>query len=33
MKLLVLCALVAAAAAWPRFGMMADSPGKLIALQ
>ncbi|KAK8381801.1 hypothetical protein O3P69_015072 [Scylla paramamosain] len=27
MKLLVLCALVAAAAAWPNFGMMADSPG------
>ncbi|XP_050687742.1 hemocyanin subunit-like [Eriocheir sinensis] len=27
MRLLVLCALVAAAAAWPNFGMMADSPG------
>ncbi|XP_063862159.1 hemocyanin subunit-like [Scylla paramamosain] len=27
MKLLVLCALVSAAAAWPNFGMMADSPG------
>ncbi|XP_045137652.1 hemocyanin subunit 2-like [Portunus trituberculatus] len=27
MKLLLLCALVAAAAAWPNFGMMADSPG------
>lgn len=27
MKLLVLCALVATAAAWPYFEMMADSPG------
>ncbi|MPC39283.1 Hemocyanin C chain [Portunus trituberculatus] len=27
MRLLILCALVAAAAAWPNFGMMADSPG------